>query len=288
MKLFHFTRTERQGVAALLLTCAVLYGWPEAARLLYPSNTETEAWLATDLAQFRQTAAALTRASQAPPDTLLFAFDPNTTSADSLMLLGFPERLAHTVERYREKGGRFRKKEDLLKIYGFPEPLYRRLEPYLQLPETGEKSRPAWAATADKPRPKTALLDVNTAAAEAWQRLPGIGAARAAFILRFREKLGGFVSVEQVAETRGLPDSVFQQIRPMLVCASGPYRQIHINHATAEEMNEHPYISARQARVLTAYRGQHGPFASAEALMQVHALRDSAWWRKIRPYLSVE
>lgn len=66
----------------------------------------------------------------------LFPFNPNTVSLDSLTLLGFSVKQAQTILRYREKGGRFRRKEDLAKIYTVSPEMYERLYPYITLPTT--------------------------------------------------------------------------------------------------------------------------------------------------------
>lgn len=66
----------------------------------------------------------------------LFPFNPNTVSLDSLTLLGFSVKQAQTILRYREKGGRFRRKEDFAKIYTVSPEMYERLYPYITLPTT--------------------------------------------------------------------------------------------------------------------------------------------------------
>lgn len=58
----------------------------------------------------------------------LFNFNPNTVSVAGWQQLGLPRWLAERIEKYRSKGGQFRKKEDLLRIYNFPPDLYERLQ----------------------------------------------------------------------------------------------------------------------------------------------------------------
>jgi competence protein ComEA len=67
--------------------------------------------------------------------TRLFAFDPNKISESELQSLGFPKNLSSRIAHYREKGGRFRVKADLLKIYGVDSAFYLQLFPFIQLPE---------------------------------------------------------------------------------------------------------------------------------------------------------
>ena len=116
--------------------------------------------------------------------------------------------------------------------------------------------------------------------------LPGIGSKLAARIVLFREKLGGFYRVEQIAETFGLPDSVFQRIRPLLKTETVRLRKLNINTATEEELKSHPYLRWKIARLIIAYRNEHGPFPSVEALRNIMAI-DEALLEKVRPYLEI-
>ncbi|MCC7504932.1 MAG: helix-hairpin-helix domain-containing protein [Saprospiraceae bacterium] len=223
----------------------------------------------------------------------VFPFDPNTATADELRRLGLSDRLAANVLKYREKGGRFRDKEGFRKLYGLSEADYARLEPYLQLPiaADGASPRPVSYASGFNPgngKKEPQPVDINQATEADWQQLPGIGAWRAKQILAFREQLGGFVSVAQVAETRNLPDSVFQQIKPWLKQESPVFRQLPINRATAEELDAHPMISRKQADLIVRYREQHGPFGRIDDLKNIAVFRDGIWLEKIRPYLKLD
>ena len=108
-------------------------------------------------------------------------------------------------------------------------------------------------------------MPVNEADTTAFIALPGIGTKLATRIISFREKLGGFYSVDQVGETYGLSDSSFQKIRPYLVNA-GVVRLMDLNAVTAEELKDHPYFRWALARAIVAYRNQHGPFKDLSEL----------------------
>ena len=218
-----------------------------------------------------------------------FTFDPNTAPQPDLLRLGIPEWVARNIIRYREKGGRFRSAADLSKIYGMPEALGEELQPLVVIPEQSQRATPLAVASTEKvPAARTiAVVDINRDGADIWDQLPGIGMARAQQILRFRDKLGGFSSVEQIAETRGLPDSVFQAIRPYL-SASPVFRKIPLNTVAKAALAEHPYVSFKQADLIIAYRDQHGPFQHLDDIRKIPPLNDPAWLANIRPYLCLE
>jgi len=224
----------------------------------------------------------------------LFSFDPNTARKEDFIKLGLPEKTATTIIRFREKGGTFRVKEDLQKVYGLKSKDYDRLAPYITI-QVAEPLVHQKQLSSEKPisspdfkkQPATpAMIDVNQSTAEDWQKLRGIGPAYAKRIINFRDKLGGFSSVEQVKETFGLPDSTFQAIKPQLN-ASPILRTIAINTATVEELKAHPYIDARKAAAIVSFREQHGIFRSTDDLRQMKAL-PTDWIEKISPYLQFD
>jgi len=222
----------------------------------------------------------------------LFYFDPNTASFEEWQTLGLRDRTIKTIKNYLAKGGSFRKKEDLQKIYGLHPDQYERLARYIKI-ESKQSSQnysqqsPAYNYTASKPwnKENLAIKDINTADAAAFIALPGIGEKLANRIMNFREKLGGFYSVEQVKETYALPDSTFQLIKPLLH-VSQDVRKLNINTATKDDLKVHPYIRWNIANAIVEYRNQHGVFKSLDELKNI-MLIDEDTFHKLLPYLSL-
>ena len=109
-------------------------------------------------------------------------------------------------------------------------------------------------------------LDINLADSAVWSRLPGISFRLACRIIHFRDRLGGFYSIDQVKETFGLPDSTFQLIRPFLRCGEMGVQKINLNIADLEVLQAHPYIRWKLAKEIIQYRAQHGGFKSIAEL----------------------
>ncbi|NRB49055.1 MAG: helix-hairpin-helix domain-containing protein [Saprospiraceae bacterium] len=221
-----------------------------------------------------------------------FPFDPNTVSKEELLQLGLSKKVASTWVNFRNKGGVFQKLHDVKKIYGLSEKQYQALKPLITLPEpagrdTGQANAniPIEAIPISYERP-TIAIDINQAEATDWEQLRGIGPAYARRIMNFREKLGGFISIDQVAETYQLPESTFQAIRPFL--RSSPIKQpIKINHADAKTLQSHPFLNWKEAKAIVNYRFQHGKFSQVDDLHALHALSKETILR-IGPYLSFE
>lgn len=227
----------------------------------------------------------------------LFYFNPNTATAEELSRLGIREKMVQTILKYRSKGGQFKKPEDISRIYGLSAKEVERLIPYVKIENTLPVA-PATSNTASasmQPQAtgstffsekKSKPIDINKADTSEWKSLKGIGSYYARKIVGFREKLGGFYKVEQVAETYGLPDSTFQSIRSFLLISTDHIKQINLNTATVEQLKAHPYIKANIANAIVNYRANHGAFKSVEQLLNIGAV-DNELYRKIAPYLSV-
>lgn len=234
----------------------------------------------------------------------LFFFDPNTATQQELQQLGLHPKAAMNIINYRTKGGRFNAPEDLKKIYALHPAMAEKLIPFvkislqganlakkqeeeLSLPLQPAKEERHYAYKVKEMVSLTSPLDINLADSFSLTLLPGIGAKRAGAICRYREKLGGFASFEQIAETYGLPDSVYEAILPYITLGNGPANKISINQATENTLKQHPYIGWKMAKIIIAYREQHGSFGSVDDLLKIYAVKKD-WLDKVKPYLHAE
>ena len=127
------------------------------------------------------------------------------------------------------------------------------------------------------------MVSINKATAMEFERLPGIGPVFSNRIVKFRNKLGGFHSINQVAQVYGLPDSTFNSIRKYLKIDT-PHSRLPFNLITTDSLAQHPYISWKQARILTNYRDQRKGIDNINQLFAIKAF-DSTYVQKIIPYL---
>jgi competence ComEA-like helix-hairpin-helix protein len=216
----------------------------------------------------------------------LFQFDPNTLPVEGWRKLGLSEKTSRTIDKYRSKGGKFYKPEDIKKIWGMPEGFYERVKDYIVMApvQNNYQQNSFEKTTYTKPEKKVVVVNINEGDTAAFIALPGIGSKLAARIVNFRDKLGGFYSVDQVGETYGLPDSTFQKIKDSLQL-SGSVKKLNVNTATKDELKAHPYIKWNLANAIVEYRNQHGVFKSLDDLKNI-ALIDETTFEKIVHYLS--
>jgi competence protein ComEA len=222
----------------------------------------------------------------------MFYFDPNTLSADGWKKLGVKDKTIASMQKYIAKGGRFREPDDLRKVWGLRNDEKDRLVPYVRITGGQEKSYANYSSNYQPYEKKLyekkaiATVEINSGDSAAYDGLPGIGAGFSRRIIKFRDKLGGFYKVEQVGETFGLPDSVFQKIKPYLKINGDNIHKININTATEEELKAHPYIRWQLAKVITEYKKQHGNYKTLEDLKKIMVINEENF-NKISPYLNL-
>ena len=152
-----------------------------------------------------------------------FEFDPNSVSVEDLMRLGFSEKQALSIDKYRAKGGRFRRKSDFAKSYVVADSVYRRLEPYIRIPK----------------------VDINTADSAGFDALPGIGPYYAAKMEEYRSRLGGYSFPEQLLDIYNFGEERFDGLKDLIECSEPPAYELWT--LPADELRKHPYIRSRQA-----------------------------------------
>ncbi len=168
------------------------------------------------------------------------SFDPNSTSLNDMIDLGIPKYIAQNIFNYRESGGRFKSRKDLLKMYTIDERQYQLLEKHISI------------TSPDKLR-SNLIIDVNKADQKDWESLKGIGPFYAQKILRFRNKLGGFYSINQIKETWDLPEELIEENMEFLQIKAEP-RKFDLKETNFKELIAHPYINKRETKLLLKLR----------------------------------
>jgi competence protein ComEA len=229
----------------------------------------------------------------------LFYFDPNSLSPDGWRKLGLRDKTITTINNYILRGGKFKNKGDIEKIYGLHPDEVERLLPYVRIapldittkhaPQETNYSKDQFVKkrTWSKEMPVSSVIDLNKADSAELVALPGIGPKLTERILHFREKLGGFYTVDQVSEIYGLPDSTFQKIKPLLTISASLNPSININTIDATALKQHPYLKWNMAAAIIEYRRQHGNFQNLEDLRKIEIITAEVY-KKIVPYLRLE
>ena len=234
----------------------------------------------------------------------LAPFDPNALTEMNWEARGVPHFVAARIVNYGQKAGGFRAKVQVQRIYGLPDSVYQRLAPFMQLPDelpgrtgfaaSGRGRAPFGAASgpsrfARKPA-HLQPFDLNLADTTQLQQIKGIGRGRAKWIVLRRNELGGYVDEAQLADVfvlRDAPDLVDSLRKYTFVAPGFAPRPVNINSATFDELWTHPYVGKPLARLIVAFRKQHGPYKTPEDLRQIKILKEESFV-KLRPYVRCE
>jgi competence protein ComEA len=223
----------------------------------------------------------------------MFAFDPNTLPLDSLQLLGLPYYTAQNLVKYRENGGSIRNRDEMRKIYGMSDSVFKRLEPFIQIKlknndtqtRESEKKRVGRYNYSKKAFKGPILL--NTTDSAHLDSLPGIGPVLSNRIIKYREALGGFHSPVQLKEVYGITDSTFQNIQNYIQIKDQSTAKIPINVIDFKSLMKHPYCDYEMTRKILNYRKQHGPFQDFSDLKHIYGI-DTLALKKLSFYLDFQ
>ncbi|KGE13589.1 ComEA family DNA-binding protein [Sphingobacterium deserti] len=290
---FRLTQNERRGFMVLLLFSVSIYYMPLLYRYIFHTAPPAEpliSWvdIVPDGPSERHTNDLFFSEKEAEISSTaahkLSPFNPNNLPASQWKAMGFSDKQIRVIKNYESKGGRFYKAEDVRKIYSISAAEFERIAPFLRFEES-KISLPPTASPLSTPKVvKYSLVDINEGDSAAFVALRGIGPVLSSRIIKYRNSLGGFHSIEQLAEVYGLPAETFEKIQGQLLLTANSIKQLSVNTATEAELAAHPYIGKRHATRIVRYRSQHGSFTSLQDLTHIYTL-DSIFLRKIEPYL---
>ena len=128
------------------------------------------------------------------------------------------------------------------------------------------------------------MLELNGADSAALRGVIGIGEKTVAAILDYRRRLGGFHSVAQLSEVRGVTESNFERIVQQIYCESCKIQKIDINFASPDKLRGHPYLPPATLRKLLSKRQLKGGWRTVEELIDDHIITRREALR-LAPYL---
>lgn len=162
-----------------------------------------------------------------------FRFNPNTVTEDELCRLGFSPKQAASIAEYRNKGGRFRRKSDFARSFVVSDSIYRRLEPYVDIP----------------------LIDLNLADSAAFDSLPGIGGWFASKMVAYRKELGGYSYAEQLMDIWKFDKEKYDRLSDLITIDPAHINPYPLWTYPADSLRKHPYIrNYETARAIVLFR----------------------------------
>lgn len=191
----------------------------------------------------------------------LFEFDPNTLDSAGFRRLGFSSRQTEVVINYRAMRKGFRSIEEFGECYSVADRIDE-LRPYIVLSAVTELRR------TEKP-------ELNNASVEDLVKVRGIGNLTAERIVAYRKRLGGFYDIRQLTEVEGVNEKNFELFSKEILIDNSKISKIDINFASAEIMENHPYMSGLIIRKVLKYKQLEGGLRSIEEMIKGKILSEA-------------
>lgn len=196
---FYFNKKERRGIYVLVVIITLI-GIFNLALPFVIQKPEI------DFAKYEQFIShydSLINSNKKSRDSIIqyFNFDPNKLKIDEWLQLGLNLKQAQVIINYRDKGGVFKTKADLRKIYSIDSSLFSKLNPFINLPEKENQTNKKHLQIKDS---IPFQVELNSTDSIELIKIKGIGPVFASRIMKYRDLLGGYVSISQLQEVYGI------------------------------------------------------------------------------------
>jgi competence ComEA-like helix-hairpin-helix protein len=209
-------------------------------------------------------------------------FNPNNYSLSDWMNLGLSEKQSVVVLKFTSRG--IYSEQDLKRIFVIPDVLFELIRDSVVYPERFQNSPNQ--ESFKKQAKHIVQVNLNTADTTEFMKIYGIGAFYAKQIIRYREKLGGYFTKEQLLEVWKMTNEAYDKIKDHVFISEKDVKRININSVTIEELKVHPYLKWNQANSIVKMRMQRNGFKNIEEIKE-SVLIDSETYEKLFPYLSL-
>lgn len=216
-----------------------------------------------------------------------FPFDPNHLTTEQGVKMGLTLKQVQTIRHYLEKGGKFKRKDDFKKMYCLSDAEYDILSPYIDIPAIQKKNISKYATASDQLNLAPGSIQINSCDTELLVGKVHLQGWMAARIIKYRNLLGNFYSVEQLQEVYGLKKSVYLNIKKYFSCDSTLVKRIDLNHATFKALVHHPYLDYETTKKIVNSRRSLDGFNELSELKSAAGITDSLY-NKISHYLYIE
>ncbi|MGN7514920.1 MAG: ComEA family DNA-binding protein [Allomuricauda sp.] len=261
---FRFNKQERSGIFFLLLIVIVLQG---GYYYVKANPSPRESVFALNSSEQHKIDSLKAHQPEAIPK--VYPFNPNYISDYKGYTLGLSASELDRLFAFREQGKFVNSAKEFQTVTQISDSLLHLISPYFKFPDWVRKNQTV-KKTLSKPKKITAIQDLNSATAEDLKSVYGIGETLSERIVKFRDRLGGFLVNGQLYDVYGLkPEVVERALLKFQVIELPLVTKININKARAEELSQLIYIDKLLASNIIDYRDKNGLFVSLQELSQV-------------------
>lgn len=268
---FKFTSQQRTGIFLLLL---IIIGLQIAfhffeIKIKDDNSPEKQQWLS-----FQSEIDTLKIEKENFKPTI-YPFNPNFITDFKGYKLGMSTAEIDRLLEFRKKNQYVNSAEEFQALTKVSDSLLAVISPYFKFPDwvknkKNYKPYEKFENQAYAKKEKIQIIDINIASQEDLIKVYGIGPALSERILKQKEILGGFVSMEQMNDVWGLSPEVVEKLKERFKIGIIPaVKKIKINDASAKELQQFPYFRYPLSKEIVTYRSMNNGIKNSEDLMKI-------------------
>jgi DNA uptake protein ComE-like DNA-binding protein len=270
---FKFSKEQRKGIVALLglIVILQLISFFVDFDKMEKENPEKQNWLSL---QSEIDAAKLENHKYG---FKTYPFNPNFITDYKGYKLGMSVQEIDRLLAFRKENKYVNSAKEFQNVTKVSDSLLNTLAPLFKFPNwVNQKKEFAayknYQNRAFGKKEKIVQIDINQATKEDLIKIYGIGEAISIRILTQKDKLGGFVSMEQLSDIWGLSPEVVQNLNTHFAITKLPsLHKIDINNASLKELSQFFYFKYEIAKQIVKYRSMNGDFKNIEDLIKINA-----------------
>lgn len=271
---FKFSREQRSGIFVLftiVIALQLLYFFVDFSSFSV-SSPEKEKWLSF---QSKIDSLKQDKLNYVPK---IYPFNPNFITDYKGYKLGMSVAEIDRLLAFRKQNKYVNSPEEFQVVTQVSDSLLSVISPYFKFPDWVKNKKEfkdfkKYDNTAFAKKEKVIILDINQASQEDLIKIYGIGEAISLRILKFKESLGGFVSMEQMNDIWGLSPEVIENLNTHFKISAVPrVKKIDINNASMKELASFPYFKYPISKNIVTYRSMNGDIKNSEDLTKINGL----------------
>jgi DNA uptake protein ComE-like DNA-binding protein len=208
----------------------------------------------------------------------IYPFNPNFITDYKGYKLGMSVAEIDRLLAFRKENKYVNSPKEFQAVTKVSDSLLNAISPYFKFPDWVNKKKEYkeyknYPNTAFAKKERIVIIDINKASQEELIKIYGIGDAISLRILKFKESLGGFVSMEQMKDVWGLSPEVIENLNSHFKVLAPPnIKKIDINNASIKELSQFPYFNYQLAKQIVTFRSMNGDIKNSEDLTKIKGL----------------
>jgi DNA uptake protein and related DNA-binding proteins len=203
----------------------------------------------------------------------IYPFNPNFITDFKGYKLGMSTVEIDRLLKFREGNKYVNSAEEFQAVTKVSDSLLNAIAPYFKFPDWVKNKKSSFASYEKQSfvkNEKIILIDINKATQEDLIKIYGIGHGLSERILKQKEILGGFVSMEQMNDIWGLSPEVIEKLNAQFKIGVIPnVKKIKINDASVKELSQFPYFRYPISKEIVIYRSMNGGISGSEDLIKI-------------------